>query len=443
VAAAALLAACDDKPKAKPDAGEIVDASPNPFAFDAAGIDAASLVQATPGCRLATPGGNALAGKLEPGSVTIAVVKGKALVVNTVYKDPRRLDASDAADALESAKAERVVLASSGVPEGPFEPVVEPHTQDEGPCCAETWAVATAFHDELTTLSYGTSRSAPDACRGGTLMLKGAGAPVWMLEKSCRHASVLAGAARGDLAVALLDGPTTLPHAVKTWPAVADAVVQTGGTGGKAKTLRLEQLGGGEGFLGRIEAPAAAVGKSMAAVAYRVVDATKNTRELHVARFDAKGEKIGSVLVLEKGNVGAPTLAFEGDALHVVWASRGSDREPYALRWSKIVGTAAPAPPQRLGTGITSAFAPSLAIEDGGRILIAWMEGDDKTGTIKVGASTRGIASAIALAYPVSNPGTNARDPEVGLDGSAMFLVWQELGPKTQELRAAALKCRE
>jgi hypothetical protein len=147
--------------------------------------------------------------------------------------------------------------------------------------------------------------------------------------------------------------------------------------------------------------------------------------------------------VIDKGDVGAPTLAFVDDTLHVVWASRSSDKESYVLRWTKLSDTGVLSPIQRLSTGVGSAFAPALAIDENGRFLVAWMEGDDKRGIVKVGVSRRGMAAAVALARPVSNEATNARDPEVGLDKNAMFLVWQEYGKNTQELRAATLECLE
>ncbi len=438
--AALSLAACDSCDKPKP-SGDAAGASSSPSSF--LGADAAPsatsghLVQAAPGCRARTPGGSVLAGKLEPGNVTIAVHKGRALVVNTVFKDPRKLDATDREGTLESAKSERVVLASNGLPDGPFEPIIEPHAPDEGPAAPLTWAVATAFHDELATMSYGTTRSGA-SCAGGTLMLKGAASPIYMLpDKHCRFSSALAGAGRGDIAVALLDGPTQMPIIVKTWPAVAEAIVYFGG---KALSTRLEDVSQ-EGTLARIEVPAAAVGKSLAAVAYRIVK--PGSREIHVTMLDIKGNKVGKTEVLDKGDVGAPALAFDDDTLHVVWATRAADKDPYALRWAKMSSTGALAPSQRLGTGIVSAFAPALGFDERGRVLIAWMEGDDKRGVVKVGASKRGIASAVALGYVVSNEGTNARDPEVGLDKDAMFLVWQEYGKTTQELRAAALDCME
>lgn len=429
---------CDDQPK-RPKPGAPASAA-SASASSAPLSDPApeAAAPAPPGCAAATPGGNVLAGKLEPGSVTVAVVKGRALVVNTVFKDPRRLDGSDKPDALESAKAERVFLAPTGLPDGPAEPVIDPHGPDEGPCCALTWAVATTFHDELTTMSYGTSRSGFEGCKGGTLMLKGAGAPQWMTDKSCRLASGLAGAARGHVAVALLDGPTQPPAAVKTWPAIADGIVFADGA---SKVLRLSaELE--EGKLARIEAPAAAIGKTLAAVAYRLVSGA--SRELHVVRLDRSGAKVGDTVVLDKGSAGAPTLAFDGDTLHVVWATRASDTEAYTLAWSSIGPdtTAKPTPRQRLATGEGSAFAPALAIASG-RFALAWMVGDDRSGLVRAGASKKGVQAAASMARTISNPNVNARDPEVGLDAEATFVVWQELGGAAQELRAAALRCPE
>lgn len=430
---------CDscDKPKPAAEAGA---ASASSSSADAApSTPPTPGILAAPGCRARTPGGTVLAGKLEPGNITIAVTGGKALVVNTVFKDPRKLDNTDPEGTIESAKSERVVLAANGLPDGPFEPIIEAHGADEGAATPLTWAVATTFHDELATMSYGTGRTGV-SCSGGTLMLKGAGSPVYVLpDKHCRFASNLAGAGRGDIAVALLDGPTQMPITVKTWPAIVEAIVYFGG---KAHSIQLESEGGGAGTLSRIEAPAAAVGKSLAALAYRVV--RPGSRELHVTMLDISGKKVGKIEVLDKGDVGAPALAFEEDTLHVIWAARPpGDKDPYTLRWTKLSSTGVMSAPQRLSTGVGSAFAPALGIDERGRVLVAWMEGDDKKGIVKVGVSKRGMASAVALARAISNEGTNARDPEVGLDKNAMFLVWQEYGKTTQELRAASLECME
>jgi len=453
---------CDDKPKKPPTAEAGAASGPSAGAARASGTSGGpstaspaepggdAAPPAAPGCAAATPGGSVLTGKLEPGSVSIAVAKGRALVVNTVYKDPRRLDSSDKPETLESAKAERVILAPTGLPDGPAEPVIDPHGPDEGaalsrpagagagPFVPLTWAVATTFHDELTTMSYGTSRSGSGGCAGGSLVLKGAGAPLWVAEKSCRLASGLAGAARGHVAVALVDGPTQPPVAVKTWPAIADAIVFADGA---SKTIRL-RADFEEGKLSRIEAPAAAVGKTLMAVAYRVVSGA--VRELHVVRLDRSGAKVADAVVIDKGGAGAPTLAFDEDTLHVVWATRPSDKEPYALVASSIGPdtTAKPTPRTRLATGEGSAFAPALAIA-GGRFALAWMVGDDRSGVVRAGTSRKGLETAVSMARVVSNASANARDPEIGLDGEATFVVWHELGAGTGELRAAALRCPE
>lgn len=440
VVVATALAGCDscnDKPTGAPEAGASSASASASSDGAAPSSSTPTGIMAAPGCRARTTGGAALAGKLEAGNITVAVAGGKALVVNTVFKDPRKLDNTEPDTAMESAKSERVVLASNGLPDGPFEPVIEPHGADEGTATPLTWAVATSFKNELATMSYGTGRSAA-SCAGGTLMTKGAGSPLYLLpDKHCRFASFLAGAGRGDLAIALVDGPTQIPITVKTWPAIAEAVVWSGG---KATSISLESESH-PGQVARIEAPAAAVGKSRVAVAYRVV--RPGARELHVTLLDTSGKRIGKTEILEKGDVGAPTIAFEGDDLHVVWASRSADKEPYALRWTKLTGTGPLPAPQRLLTPMGAAFAPALAIDETGRFLIAWMEGDEKQGAVKVGLSRRGIAAAVALASVVSNPKANARDPEVGLDRTTQFVVWQEYSSTTAELRAASLECRE
>ncbi len=87
-------------------------------------------------------------------------------------------------------------------------------------------------------------------------------------------------------------------------------------------------------------------------------------------------------------------------------------------------------------------MTPSLAI-DRGRFVLAWANGDEKATTVKVGASTNGVAAIAGLASVVSTPTVLARDPVVALDGDTMFVAWKELGAGEPEVHAASISCRE
>jgi len=440
-------------------------------AGDRAHADAA-LALAAPSCRAVVPGGRPLAGKLEPGQVTVAVAGGRALVINTLFQRARaRATAAGTPDApLESAKSERVVLASSGLPDGPFEPIIAPHGPGEGSCCALTWAAATRWKAGLASVSYGTSREGSSVCRGGTLLLEAPDAPIHLGEPGCRFASSFAAAGLGDLAVAFLDGPTEVPREAARGPAVADAILHVAGK--PPITIRLEPppsaADAGAGDAGSragaardagapsasatVDAPAAAVGSGLVAVAFRVSTA-EDARALHVARIQPNGILVGAVEILDRGAVGAPTLAFDGaDTLHVVWAVRPRGGDRYVLRWARlpagapasagtrgVLSLAGAAPTS--GSASASAFAPALAIR-GGRTLLAWMEGGDRDGVVKAGASREGLQAAADAAVVLSSPGANARDPEVGLDDDTLFAVWSEsTSASFPELHATTLRC--
>jgi hypothetical protein len=127
------------------------------------------------------------------------------------------------------------------------------------------------------------------------------------------------------------------------------------------------------------------------------------------------------------GDVGAPTLAVRGDRVVAVWAQRDTPRAPYSLRTATLdLSRASQAPaPQVIPTGPTSAFAPSL-IDAGGRWVLAWMEGDDRVATVRVGATWAALPEAAAHAVTVSTPGTNARDPELAAGGAQAWIAWTE-----------------
>ncbi|MFO0626128.1 MAG: hypothetical protein U0325_10970 [Polyangiales bacterium] len=127
------------------------------------------------------------------------------------------------------------------------------------------------------------------------------------------------------------------------------------------------------------------------------------------------------------GDVGAPALAVRGDQVVAVWAQRDAPRSPYSLRTATL-DLAQPSQvvaPQVIVTGTASAFAPSLADVDG-RWVLAWMEGDDRAATVRVGATWRALPEAAAHAVVVSTPGANARDPELAAHGPQAWIAWTE-----------------
>jgi hypothetical protein len=424
VAAVAVLAvffamrggACNDKKSGATDGG----------ADDDAAADAAAhVVHGRPGCHPTLEGGTLA--KVAPGTLSLAVVKDRALLVST-----------------NGARAERIALDRMGAATG----AVESDTDALAPATGVTiFAAATALDGYLGTLTYAARRPTPADCADGLLVTKlfEAGAPRReILAHSCRAASLLAAATRGSLGIAVLDGATKADGDPKTAPAVADVVVIAGLTSAQA---RVETTGEGA----TIAQAAAAAGATSVAAAWVV--AHGGTRELHVVQLGANGKTTTKVEVLDKENVGTVTLAYEGDVLHVVWSSFVPQRNRSVLRWSKWLAGAEPSAAQTIGTGVLSAVTPSLAI-DRGRFMLAWANGDEKETTVKVGASTSGIAAIAGLANVVSTPTVHAREPVVALDGDAMFVAWKELGSGGGErgrdageaaarVHAASISCRE
>lgn len=185
-----------------------------------------------------------------------------------------------------------------------------------------------------------------------------------------------------------------------------------------------------------LAAHACAAGRSALAAAYVV------KHELRVARAGAHGEPPVRVEVLEKQNVDAVALAFEGDALHVVWSAFAPEKKRNVLRWSKWPAGGAPAAPQTIGTGVLSATQPSLAI-DGGRFLLAWTEGEGSSSVVKVGASRAGLQPIPGLAGIVSRSGVPSDSPVVALEGDSLSITWVEHASGAASARAAVLKCQE
>lgn len=371
-----------------------------------------SVVNARLGCSPIKEGGHVLQGTLEPGVVTVAAARGTALVVNA-----------------SSAKAERVLLGQGGAPEGPMQPVTEAHGDGE-PGEALTWASASLFEGGLATIALGASlvsvAGGSGRCAGGLMVAvpatkKAGEVPKTLATGGCKLASSFVGAARGDFAVGISGGPRGAT--------TVDAIVSGGG---KTGSVRVDT-----GRVGDADSPAVAVGETWAAVAWRSTRGD-SPGELRLARLEKDGAKLDKPLVLDTGALGAAALAFEGDTVHVVWSSRTSGKEPYALRWAKWTGKGKPTAPQVLSTRGSAARHPALAVEPSGLFLIAWVEGDDERGVVKAGASKVNLLHAVTSASEVSNPGARARHPAVAVEGPTTYVVWTE-----STLRATTLRCVE
>jgi hypothetical protein len=423
-----VLTGCPKKPDAGADAAASASA-------DAAPSASMKPVNAKIGCFSNTPGGHVLVNKLDPGTTTIAAAKGKALVVNSVYNDAKPVDAGDA---LEESRAERVTLGTDASPDGPMQPITDPHEPGEPACCPLTWAAATTYGGDVATVSLGTVRFAAAGCAGGNVAVRSGNDAPTILDKGwCRFATDFAAAGKGNDVIAIANGMLTS----ETKPVAALDSMKSR-AGGKAKTHRVSWVP----KPGKIEAPAVAIGSTWSAVVFRVVyaDGTKDVEAAHIAA-DGTAEKS---VVLAKGEVGAPTIAFDGDTAHIVWAQKRTKDAPWILEWTKWSGAGQPPPSQQIRGGSLPAFAPSLAI-GGGQFFLAWMEGDDKLALVRAGASTVNILGAATHATTVSSPNVNARDPEVATDGTTKWVVWQQFGrgassPRpSAELRTTTITCVE
>lgn len=421
VAAVAAVAGCEKK--AAP--VTTIEASAPPA--DAAAVTLPDA--AAPGCRAVVENGTALGGMQAPGAVTVALAKGHALLVSSRFTEAK-------GDVVETASASRLELSAvTGAVESKPDLVAALHAKDEPACCPLAWASATAFGGELVTLSLGVTRSGPKVCAGGAIAVQGHGAAKALATGQCHFSTAFAGAAHGEVAIAVMDG--IVDPAKGSVPAV-NAVVFAAG---KSAPVRLESFpvpGTATTERPKIDALAAAASAGAAAAAYRVSRGA--VQELHVVRLALDGKPVGKVEVVDRGVVGAPTIAFDGETLHIIWSARADEKEPYVLRATTWAAGAAPLPNQKLGTGVRSAYAPALAIAEG-RFLLAWAEGDT-TGVVKAGASPKGLAGALALAGAVSTPGVDAKSPVVALDHDALFVAWQEVAAgREAELRASPLQC--
>lgn len=385
-----------------------------------AAIDWASrpVVQGVPGCHAANEGGNVV--EVQPGALSLAVAKGKALLVTT-----------------GKTGAERILLGPRGTASGAAEPIADAFPKGDG---VSTLAAAMPFDGDLATLTYASRRPTPSECADGTMVVKVAGAEAAtraLTTHACRASSLLRSAARGPLGIAFVDGATATDGNAKAALAlsiaVADTVVIEGPT---SRPVRLEKIDGAS-----IDSAAVAAGTRSVAAAYVVVRG--KTRELHVARFPG-GTAPPKIEIVDKQNIGTVTAAYEGDTLHVIWSAFVPDKSRHVLRWSKWPDGGAPSAPQAIGTGVLSATEPSLAI-DRGHFGLAWSEGDEKATVVKAAASKNGLAALPSHANPMSTPGASAREPVIALDGDATFLAWKETAAPGSEPRvhASSIKCVE
>ncbi len=185
---------------------------------------------------------------------------------------------------------------------------------------------------------------------------------------------------------------------------------------------------------------AVAVGNDRQAIAFR------RGEDLFVQRIDASGALAGTAILLAHGGVGAPAIAYRGQALIALWAQRDVATAPYTIRWVEWDPEAGAPPSARMARAAAegdSMMAPAVAV-DGDRVLLAWSEGDDgHRGVIRVGAGRGDLAGIIATASTVTTAGGNARDPEVALTASNAWLVWQNFtsAHPRGELRLGSLRC--
>lgn len=159
----------------------------------------------------------------------------------------------------------------------------------------------------------------------------------------------------------------------------------------------------------------------------RAVVAYRSARGMRLVTVTEAMGDAGTVPPLYAGDLGAPAMAFRGDDVIAVWAQRATPQSPYVLQhvaWNPLT-TPQPPAPQPLATGAASAFAPAIAVR-GDAVIVAWMEGDDRTASVHVGATRRGVEHVAEHAVTVSPPTANARDPELAATPTHAWIAWSE-----------------
>lgn len=164
---------------------------------------------------------------------------------------------------------------------------------------------------------------------------------------------------------------------------------------------------------------------------------------LSVVSFDAAVEKVAAPVALRKGDVGAPAIAFDGDAMWIAWAERAPPDARYRLFVARWADEPAPPAPTAIETGDAHAFAPALAVREG-KVFLAWTEGDLKDhGSIHAAAWPASAKPPSALrTAPLTTTDANARDPELAA-GDATWVAWThytKAAPRG-DVMAAPLEC--
>jgi hypothetical protein len=147
------------------------------------------------------------------------------------------------------------------------------------------------------------------------------------------------------------------------------------------------------------------------------------------------------------GQVGSPSLAASGDSLVVAWSDRASSDAMWAVRWTRVPASGAPAEPRTLeipegGLG-EQAMSPSVASLGGGRFMLAWMEGPVSNHQVRAQSfGADGAPSGAAIS--ASPSGVNAGNPQVtvGPDGKGLVAFLAAKG-KGYEVEAAPVSCPE
>ena len=198
------------------------------------------------------------------------------------------------------------------------------------------------------------------------------------------------------------------------------------------------------------DAVSVALGTSRGAVVFRM-----GQRAIVYARVGRNGQREGDLQWLTAREpatngagpaVGAPAAAFIGDELVIVWSARIERGGPYQLhyvRWDPSSGVA-PAP-RVVHASTDDQLAPTLVVSTD-RIALTWMEGDvGRRGVVRFATVPRETAiEHLADAIVTLSPGSivNARDPEMAIDGSTIWIAWQEFpAPRTARVRAIAMRC--
>lgn len=298
---------------------------------------------------------------------------------------------------------------------------------DEG----DVWTAATSIRGAPQFVFF--QNHSPDEPRGGSMMslpVAGDFGPGTAVSNAEGEATDLAASSFAHELLAIVVGksyplrgstPTSTPTgwAVKAW--------MQSGTPAVLKDFPPESKDPPRG-------PAAAVGHDCRAAAWRTA------HQIHVAWL-ATEPKIDAAIDLGAGDVGAPTIAIQGDVMTIVWAERASAMEAYRLHFATWHhGTASPTSPKTLETGFSSAVAPAVAVS-AHRTALAWMEEESGTSRVRIGIGSD-IEAAAKNSRDASATGVKAGDPELAVMGDDFGLIWIEHPAMRGEARAAVATCK-